>query len=76
MSQTTWRDTWPAFRLAVVDETARCLANQLAADTGEAQAAWEALSRRERMRLIEHVAGVMMAQDGAIQNLAERGLPF
>jgi len=76
MSQTTWRDEWPPFRLAVVDETARCLADQLAAEAGEGQADWEGLSRRQQMRLIEHVAGVMMAQDRAIQILAERGKSF
>lgn len=76
MSKTSWRDEWTPFRLALVDETARCVAEQLSTDADGHQPTWETLSRRKQVELTEHVASIFLAQERAMHRLAERGVPF
>lgn len=74
MTEATWRDEWPTFRLALVDETARCLADHLPAESGGHRLRWEALTRGQQVELTEHVAAIFIAQDQAMNILIERGL--
>jgi hypothetical protein len=74
MSDANWRDEWPLFRVNLVDETARCLADQQSAATGGQRPRWEALTSVQQNNLAESIAGLFRAQDQAMGNLARRGL--
>ena len=74
MTKPNWFCEWSSFRWALVDETTRCVANQLAADGHEH--AWEALTRETQMQIRGHVTAIFVAQDQAMRNLAARGVPF
>ncbi|MDY7528121.1 MULTISPECIES: hypothetical protein [unclassified Cryobacterium] len=76
MAETSWRDYWPPFRVALVDETARCLADQQSTATAGQRPRWADISSVQQNNLTENIAGVFVAQDQAMHNLAERGLPF
>ena len=73
MSETTWRDEWPPFRVDLIDETARCLADQQSAATGGKQPRWKSLTGVEQTNLVEGIAGVFLAMDQAMYKLDERG---
>jgi len=74
MSESNWRDIWPVFRVNLVDETARCLADQQAAATGGQRPHWETLTKGQQNNLAENIAGIFVAQDQAMENLVVRGL--
>jgi hypothetical protein len=74
MSAANWRDVWPVFRVNLVDETARCLADRQSAATGGERPLWEALTSQQRDDLADNIAGIFLAQDQAMTNLVERGL--
>lgn len=74
MSESNWRDQWPALRVALVSETARCLADQQSSATGGRRPRWVSLTRAQQSNLAENIAGIFLAQDEAIANLIERGL--
>jgi hypothetical protein len=74
MTETNWRDEWPEFRVHLIDETARCLADQQSAATGGQRPRWEALTTVQQTNLAENIAGVYLAQDQALANLIKRGL--
>ena len=74
MSEALWRDGWSKFRINLVDETARCLADQQAAATGGKRPRWEALTRAQQNNLAENIAGIFLAQDQAMDNLVRRGV--
>ena len=48
MPNTTWRDEWPAFGAKLIDETARCFANQQAAVTTGRQPDWVPLTSEQQ----------------------------
>jgi hypothetical protein len=75
MSRTDWRDQWPVFRVNLVNETARCLADQQSAATDGKRPGWDSLTGAEQGNLAENIAGIFLAQDEAIGNLIARGLP-
>jgi hypothetical protein len=58
-----------SFHLAVVDETARCVADRLSADSGGQQPGWEALAPEKQVELTEDVAFFFLAQSQAMVNL-------
>lgn len=74
MTRANWRDQWPVFRVSLVDETARCLADRQSAATGGQRPSWEALTSDQQSNLAENIAGIFLAQDQAMHNLVERGL--
>ena len=74
MSEANWRDGWPVFRVNLVGETARCLADQQAAATGGRRPRWDALTSAQQSNLAENIAGIFLAQDQAMDNLTMRGL--
>jgi hypothetical protein len=74
MFDASWLYEWSSFRWALVDETARCVAKQIAADGHEPE--WDALTREKQTEIRGHVTAIFLAQDQAVQNLAERGIPF
>ncbi|WP_130176565.1 hypothetical protein [Cryobacterium sp. SO1] len=76
MTEASWRDDWPPFRVALVDETARCLAEQQSTATAGQRPRWAELSSVQQNNLAENIAGIFLAQDQALHNLVERGLPF
>jgi hypothetical protein len=76
MTEASWRDDWPPFRVALVDETARCLAEQQSTATAGQRPRWAELTSVQQNNLAENIAGILLAQDQAMHNLAERGLPF
>ena len=69
VSETTWRDEWSVFRVNLIDETARCLADQQSAATGGKQPRWDALTSAEQDNLVEGTAAVFLAMDQAMHNL-------
>lgn len=69
MAERTWRDVWPAFRVSLVEETARCLADQQSRVTGGARPRWDALTSEEKETFAENIAGIFLAQDQALHNL-------
>ena len=69
MTETTWRGEWPVFRVNLVDETARCLADQQSAATGGQRPRWEALTSVEQNNMAESVVRIFLAQDQALHNL-------
>jgi len=71
MTKANWRDEWPSFRLAVINETAKCVANELCA--GGQHPSWDELTPAKQVELIEHVAFISMAEGQAMSNLVERG---
>jgi hypothetical protein len=73
MTESTWRNEWPTFRTELVDETARCLANQRSALTDGELPGWTALTKAQQDNLTEIVAGVFFAQDQAMENLVKQG---
>lgn len=72
MNVSTWRDTWPPFRIELVEETARCLTNRGSSATGGALPRWEALTSAEQENAFHIVARTFLAQDEAMQNLIQR----
>ncbi|MEB0287129.1 hypothetical protein QN355_11250 [Cryobacterium sp. 10S3] len=74
MPEANWRDEWPEFRVRLVDETSRCLADQQAASTDGQRLRWDTLTSVQRGNLVENLVAVFIAQDQAMQNLIERGL--
>ena len=74
MSAANWREAWPLFRVNLVDETARCLAEQQSAATCGQRPRWEGLTNEQQDNLAENIAGIFLAQDQAMHNLIERGL--
>ena len=73
MIEADWREEWPSFRLAVVEETAKCVANELCTGTEGQHPSWDELTPAKRVELIEHVAFISMAEGQAMSNLVERG---
>jgi hypothetical protein len=73
VADTTWRDAWPVFRVTLIDETARCLANQRAASTLDPSARWDGLSGIEQNNLMEGLASVFLAMDEAMSILSAAG---
>ncbi|TFD30374.1 hypothetical protein E3T40_15385 [Cryobacterium sp. TMT1-19] len=74
MSAANWREVWPLYRVKLVDETARCLAEQQSAATSGQRPRWEELTGVQQKNLAENIAGIFLAQDQAMHNLVERGL--
>jgi hypothetical protein len=74
MPNTTWRDEWPTFRVNLIDETARCLANQQAAVTNGQQPDWGSLTSEQQANLTEYIVRILLAQEQAMDNLVKRGL--
>jgi len=74
MTKPNWFYEWSSFRWALIDETTLCVAKQLAADGHELN--WEALTLETQMQIRGHVTAIFVAQDQAMHNLAERGVPF
>jgi hypothetical protein len=73
MAASTWRGEWSAFRVALVDETARCVAEQRSFLSRGRERSWKALAADEQVNLTEFVASVFAAQDQAMANLDKRG---
>lgn len=73
MSDPTWREIWSPFRVALIDETAKCLADQRAEATVGNEPSWTALSEMERDALTESIAWTFSAMDQALSNLDKRG---
>ena len=73
MTNTTWRDEWPTFRVNLIDETARCLANQQAAMTHGQQPNWASLTSEQQAKLTEYIMRIFLAQEQAMDNLVKRG---
>jgi len=73
MSTSIWREEWPTFRVNLVDETARCLANQQAAATGGQRPDWVSLTSEQQENLAENIMRIFVAQDQAMGNLLKRG---
>ncbi|KGJ72070.1 hypothetical protein GY21_17895 [Cryobacterium roopkundense] len=74
MPNTTWRDEWPPFRVKLIDETARCFANQQVAVTNGQQPDWVSLTSEQQENLTENIAHIFRAQAQAMDNLVKRGL--
>ncbi|TFC50869.1 hypothetical protein E3O47_07630 [Cryobacterium sp. TMT2-17-1] len=74
MRDAIWRNEWPVYRVNLVDETARCLADLQSAATGGQRPSWEELTNMQQSNLADNVAGIFLAQDQALANLIERGL--
>lgn len=74
MPNTTWRDEWPTFRVKLIDETARCFANQQAAVTNGQQADWVSLTSEQQENLTHDIVRTFLAQEQAMDNLIKRGL--
>jgi len=72
MTKEKWRDEWPPFRLMLIDETARCLADQQHTATGGERSGWKTLTTVEQKNLTANIAGIFLAMDQAIQNLDDR----
>nr|WP_104178711.1 hypothetical protein [Cryobacterium sp. Y50] len=73
MTTATWRDEWSPFRVKLIDETAGCLADQQSAVTGGERPRWGALTHDQQENIVENIAGIFLAMDQAMQNLADRG---
>jgi hypothetical protein len=73
VADTTWRDAWPVFRVSLIDETARCLANQRARSTLDPSTRWDGLSGVEQKNLVEGIASVFLAMDEAMSVLGAAG---
>ena len=69
VTEPTWRDEWTSFRVSLIDETARCLADQYAAATKGRLRPWDALPEVEQQNLLTGVAGVFQAMDCAMAKL-------
>ena len=74
MAESNWRADWPAFRVELVDETARCFADQLSAETQGRQPRWDWLTSEQQFDLVEIIAGISLAESQAMSNLVERGV--
>jgi hypothetical protein len=74
MPERTWRDEWSPFRVNLIDETARCMADQQAAATGGTRPGWAQLTRVQQVNVMDGIAGVFFAMDQAMLNLDRRGL--
>ena len=74
MTEAAWRTEWSAFRVSLVDETARCLADQQSAATGGQRPRWDALTAGQQDNLAGNIAGIFHAQDQAMHNLLKRGV--
>ena len=77
MPESTWRDEWSVFRVDLVTETARCLADQQSRLTDGQRPRWERLTNEQRINMAENIAGIFIAQGQALHNLlaaAERGI--
>jgi hypothetical protein len=49
VSEASWREVWPAFRVNLVEETARCLADHQSNATDGLMPGWGVLSSQERL---------------------------
>lgn len=74
MNESNWRNAWSPFRVNLVDETARCMADLQATVTGARQRRWSALTGEQQNDMVEFIALVYFAQELAMKNLDERGL--
>lgn len=68
----SWRDVWPQFRIDLVEETARCVADNQSIATRGGVPRWAQLSDQTRHNLIENIARIFLAQDQAMHNLIEK----
>jgi hypothetical protein len=68
----SWRDLWPRFRIDLVEETARCVADNQAIGAGGKVHGWAGLPEQTQQNLIENMARIFLAQDQAMGNLIER----
>lgn len=73
MHKSTWRDEWSVFRVNLVTETARCLADQQSRLTHGQRPRWETLTNKEQIDLVENIAGIFVAQDQALHHLLAAG---
>lgn len=69
----SWRDEWPAFRIKLVEETARRIVEQRALTSRGAEPSWAELTTAGRALRIEPVAALFNVQDLAMDNLMQRG---
>jgi len=74
MAEETWRDVWPREEVLLVDETARCLANQNSAGASS-RPNWNGLSNAQQVNLADNIAGIFLARERALETLRRRGLP-
>lgn len=68
----SWRDVWPQFRIDLVEETARCVADNQSIGTRGDVPGWAELSEQTQHNLIENIARIFVAQDQAMHNLIEK----
>jgi hypothetical protein len=76
MAKASWRDEWPPFRVALVEETAVCLTDQLSADTAGETPRWDELTTEQQDNIVGHAARYFLAHDEAMHHLSQRGVPF
>lgn len=67
-----WRDVWPQFRIDLVEETARCVADKQSLGTDGETPRWAELPHHTQRNLIENIARTFLAQDQAMHNLMEK----
>lgn len=64
---------WSPFRLMLLEETTRRVADGLSKATGDERLAWDLLDSDQRRGRIEHTVIFFLAQDEAMHALTERG---
>lgn len=74
LSESNWRNAWSPFRVNLVNETARCMADLQSTVTGARDRRWAALTSEQQNDMVEFIALVHFAQELAMKNLDERGL--
>jgi hypothetical protein len=67
----SWREVWPQFRIDLVEETARCVADNQSIGTGGKVPRWAELPEQTQQDLIENIARIFLAQDQAMHNLVQ-----
>jgi hypothetical protein len=76
MTESSWRDEWPPLQLALIDETALCVLNQLWEMYDVSDPGWDEHKREKLAEMSVHVAGIFLAREEAAHNLTERGVAF
>lgn len=68
-----WREELSISQVNLIDETARCLANQQATATNGQLPNWKSLTSEEQENVAGHILSVFLAQGQAMHNLIKRG---
>ena len=71
MTYKPWHEVWSPHRVRMVEESARCFADQEAATTGRVASRWDQLTAAQQIVATNVMVRVYLAQEQALDNILQ-----